>query len=486
MSLSTALSIAQSSLLNTGKQTSVVSRNMMESKNPDYARRTAVLASSAPGSRVVDIQRAANDQIFRQNLSALSSWSGQNALNIGIERLGLSINGVENVSSPANAIAELQKSLQTYSASPSNRTLAESAVNAARQVVRTLNEGTENIQNLRIETDQQIAGAVGELNSLLAQFQEANKAVVSGTKSGRDVSDALDQRDAILKKIAEYVPISPSVRGDNDMVLVTKDGSMLFETTARSVTFDPSAGYAAGMSGNTVYIDGVPLVMASGGNTDASGSLAGMIQLRDSVSSTMQSQLDEMARGLITAFAESDLTGVGPDAVGLFTWPGAPDIPAAGTLEHGLAGRISLNAAYDPAKGGNPELLRDGGANGADYVANTGNHASFADRLIELGNKMTEPMTFDPAAGISATSSLTTYSSNSIGWFQGVRKEAASAVEAKSALAMRTAEALSNEIGVNDDMEMSLLLELEHTYQASARLIKAVDDMLSSLLDAVR
>jgi flagellar hook-associated protein 1 FlgK len=32
---------------------------------------------------------------------------------------------------------------------------------------------------------------------------------------------------------------------------------------------------------------------------------------------------------------------------------------------------------------------------------------------------------------------------------------------------------------------MSLLLDLEHTYQASARMMKTVDDMLSSLLDAV-
>ena len=60
------------------------------------------------------------------------------------------------------------------------------------------------------------------------------------------------------------------------------------------------------------------------------------------------------------------------------------------------------------------------------------------------------------------------------------------AAEGKEALATRTAEALSNATGVNVDMEMSLLLDLEHTYEASARLIKAVDDMLSSLLVAVR
>jgi flagellar hook-associated protein 1 FlgK len=51
---------------------------------------------------------------------------------------------------------------------------------------------------------------------------------------------------------------------------------------------------------------------------------------------------------------------------------------------------------------------------------------------------------------------------------------------------LRTSEALSNETGVNIDEEMALLLDLEHSYEASARLIRAVDEMLSALLSAVQ
>ena len=39
MSLSTALSIAQSALRNTSRQTSIVSRNVSDASNPDYTRR---------------------------------------------------------------------------------------------------------------------------------------------------------------------------------------------------------------------------------------------------------------------------------------------------------------------------------------------------------------------------------------------------------------------------------------------------------------
>lgn len=483
MSLSSALSIAQSALLATSKQTSVVSRNVADASNPDYTRRIAVVTSTAPGARMVEIQRTANDLLFRQNLQALSAWSGQSALYDGMDQLDLSVNGVDNASSPSAAIANLQKALQLYATTPSNQNLGTSVVDAAKQVVNSLNSGTKAIQDFRTQADSQIATAVNDLNSLLSQFQDANKAVITGTRSGTDVSDALDQRDALLKKISEYVPVSTFTRGDNDMVITTKDGTTLFETVPRSVTFTPSSGYSAGTPGNTIYIDNVPVSAGTGDNTTADGKLAGLLKLRDGVASTMQSQLDEIARGLITAFAET--APAQPNATGLFTWSGAPAIPPAGTLVDGLAGSISVNAAFDPSAGGNPALLRDGGANGVAYVANTGGGASYADLLIGYGNKLDQPMAFDTSTGIAVSSGVSDYAANAIGWFEGVRQQASTNADNKQALAARSAEALSNDTGVNIDQEMSLLLDLEHTYQASAHMMKTVGDMLDSLLAAV-
>ena len=68
-------------------------------------------------------QRAA----VQEQSAALSSWNGQSTLYDGMERLGLAVNGADNASSAATAIGELQQALQIYSASPSNRNLAENA-----------------------------------------------------------------------------------------------------------------------------------------------------------------------------------------------------------------------------------------------------------------------------------------------------------------------------------------------------------------------
>ena len=52
----------------------------------------------------------------------------------------------------------------------------------------------------------------------------------------------------------------------------------------------------------------------------------------DATIAEIQAQLDETARGLIASFAESDQSGGGGAArTGLFTYSGAPAVPAAPT-----------------------------------------------------------------------------------------------------------------------------------------------------------
>jgi flagellar hook-associated protein 1 FlgK len=483
MSLSAAFNIAQSSLFNSSRQTSVLSRNVQEANNPDYTRRTALLVSTSSGAQVVQVRRAADDQLFRQNLSAISAWSSQSSLSSGLDQLDTKVNGVDGSTSVATILGKLQQALQTYSASPSSPNLAATTVEAARSVVRSLNDASTSISAFRADADGHIATAVDDLNNLLAQFKTANDTVVSGSQSGRDVNDALDKRDTILKKIAEYVPVTVMSRENNDMALFT-NGATLFEKVPRSVSFQPSSGLAAGSAGNPIRIDGVPVTLGVGGDTNGAGKIAGMLQLRDDVTMTVQRQLDEVARGLITTFAETSRGG-GAAAAGLFTWSGAPAIPAAGTLVDGLAASISVNAAFDPAKGGNPQLIRDGGANGADYVANTTGAASYTTQINAFLTRLDQPIAFDASARAGTSLNVSDFAATSLGWFQAIRKDAATASETKEALASRTAEALSNATGVNVDEEMSKLLDLENGYQASSRLIKAVDDMMAALLAAV-
>ena len=245
MSLTSALGIAQRSLLNTARQTSVVSQNISNAQNTDYSRRSAVLVSTAPGATALTIQRATNDALSRSNLSALSSYNAQSTLQTGIDNLTLQVNGVENASSASTLIGELQEALQSYATTPSNENLAENAVEAARQLANTLNNGTDAIQTFRSQTDQDISVSVARLNDLLSQFQAANNTVIHASQAGTDASDALDQRDSLLKQIAELVPVSTISRASNDMVITTASGVTLSPAVERRVTLTHRSCYSS-------------------------------------------------------------------------------------------------------------------------------------------------------------------------------------------------------------------------------------------------
>jgi flagellar hook-associated protein 1 FlgK len=494
MSLTSALNTAQSIFNNTGTQSSVVSNNIANSSNANYNRRTADLATTSAGASVVQISRTQDSSLQNQFLSSTSDDAAQEQLLTGLENIKSTMGGNDYETSPSTYLVALQQALQTYAGSPSSTTAAQGAVTAAQDVANSLNQSTQDVQGIRENADKQIGSDVDSLNGLLTQFQQANDAVMSasasqtGTSSSAStaLSDALDQRDALLTQISQYVGITTSTRDNNDMAIYTTGGNVLFETIPRTVTFQPTAGYTPGSTGNAVYIDGVPLAAGQGPDTTGQGSLQALLQVRDTVAPGYQTQLDEMGRTLVSMFSETNSTD-GTQAPGLFTWSqsdGTPgDTPTDPTVINGIAGTITVNPAVITSAGGDPNLLRDGGINGSDYVVNTTGAAGFSDQLDGYVTAMNADVDFDPASGIDTNSSILDFASNSIGWVEAQRSSASTAAENTSAALSRSSDAYSNNTGVNLDEELSLLMDIEQSYKAGTKILNAVDEMLQSLLD---
>ena len=209
--------------------------------------------------------------------------------------------------------------------------------------------------------------------------------------------------------------------------------------------------------------------------------------MRDNLAVTYQSQLDEVARGLIEVFAESDQSPSPslPDVPGLFTYSGAPAMPTSGSLLPGLAGTIRVNPAVDPAQGGDASLLRDGAISGNPaYDYNPSGGSAFSGRLQEFLDGLGADRSFDGAAQAGTSATVGGYAASSIAWLQQSRKSASDDADYSDTLQENVSEALSKETGVSLDEEMTRLLELERSYQASSRLISTIDNMLSTLLQA--
>ncbi len=487
MSLSVALNTARQALQTTATQIAVSGSNIANANDASRSRKIATPTTDASGAPyVATITRATNDSLLTQYLGANSDTSASAALLDGLDRLQDTVGDTEDGTSPAAKIADLSSALQAYANAPSDSSLGQAAVSAAQSVASALNSASQTVTDVRNDADAAMADSVDKLNSLLDQFETLNQEIVKATQTGQDATDALDQRDSLLDQISQEIGISVVRRADNDMAIYTDSGVVLFDKTARQVSFTQTSSLAAGTTGNAVYVDGVPVTGDNATMPISSGTLAGLATLRDETAPTYQAQLDEMARGLVESFAESDQSGGGgTDKAGLFTWSGGPSIPASGTLSSGIAASIKVNSAVVPSEGGSTTKLRDGGINGTAYKYNDTGAASYSDRLTGLVESLDTPRSFSTASGLDASASLSDFATNSVGWLEDQRQSTSDTADYQSALLDRVSTALSNDVGVNLDDEYAQELQLEQSYQASSKLINLVNDMFQTLLDAV-
>ena len=487
MSLSVALNSAREALQTTATQIAVSGRNIASADDPTASRKIATPTVDSNGSsHITTITRATNNSILAQYLGANSNSSASQALLDGLNRLQDTIGDTANNTSPAAKIAALSSALQAYANAPSDASLGQAAVSAAQSVASALNNASQTVTTVRNDADAAMATSVDNLNSLLAQFQSLNTKVVTETQLGQDATDALDQRDGLLNQISQEIGVTVLRRGDNDVALYTDSGVVLFDKAARKVSMTPTTSLTPGSTGNPVLVDGVPVTGNNAPMPISSGKLAGLATLRDETAPTYQAQLDEMARGLVESFAESDQSGGGgPDRTGLFTWSGGPAIPASGTLSTGIAASLKVNPAVVTSQGGRNARLRDGGINGASYTYNTTGAASYSDRLSGLIDQLNATRSFSSASGLEVSGSVTDFSTASVGWVENQRQTTSNTADYQSTLLTKVKTSLSNAVGVNLDDEYAQQLQFEQSYQASSKLINVVDTLFKSLLDMV-
>ena len=492
MALTIGLDVARSSLAATAEQISVVSRNVSLAGVANGARKTAAVITGPGGNVTVSrITRATDDLLLDKALSSNSSAQTGKAIASALEKLQATVDDTDQERSPAALIGKLSDALQTYSANPSNVASALSAVSAAKDLGASLNSASAAVADVRRQADADIAASVARVNGLLQQFSQLNKEVVSGTRTGRDVTDQLDARDAVLKDLSSEIGIKTLQRADGDLAIFTESGVTMFDGSAREVSFSPSGSLPSGQLGAPVYVDGVPVAGTPQVMAIKNGKIAGLVAVRDHVAPSYEAKLDEIARGLIEAFAEHDQSAVPilPAAAGLFTYSGSPAVPASGSLIVGLAGDIRINANADPDQGGQPLRLRDGGisspANPA-YNYNPAAAASSSDRIQQLISQIEVRRPFDPSAGLGNSQSVAGFASAAVSALEAERSSVSRDASYRQVVGERAASALSKVTGVNLDEEMTRMLELERTYQASARLLTAIDGLLGTLLDSVR
>lgn len=471
MSISAALNSALSGLSASSRQTDVISSNLANALTPGYAPRE--LGLEAQGGRggvtVTGITRHVDPVLLgdrRLADSALAGAQTRAGFAASVERvLGLPGEG----DSLADRITAVEAAIAGATARPEDDIRLATVLRDLTALGGALNTASSQIETLRSRADSDIATAVEQLNTGLGRVAELNTRIVAARASGQDVASIEDQRQQVIDGIADLVPLRQLERPRGAVALVSTGGALLLDGRAARIGFEATPLVAAHMTLDNglvsgLEIDGQAVQTGAGGPLDG-GRLAALFDNRDGLGQAAQRGLDALARDVIERVEA--LTP--PPSPALFTDAGARLDPAG---EAGLAGRLAINPAIDPAQGGALFRLRSG----PDATA-PGTPAA-APFLAALGAALS---TLSASAPGEARRDLSGRAADLSSRIAQGRLAAESAVSFASGQAGELRE-LELRGGVDSDAELQRLLLVEQAFSANARMIQTLDDMMQTLL----
>ena len=256
--ISSALNHALAGLSVSAAQSALVARNVSNAGDENYTRKSAEIYTMPGGTPMVSaVNRSTDRQLLDKLLASSSDEAGKTVILDTLTRMSSLSGDPEDNRSLAAGLSTLQQSLRAYESNPASITLGRDALEAARGLVEKLNNASHEASLIRSEADEAMSGSVDRINSLLAQFKIVNDGVVRGQGTANELSDTLDQRDAILKQLSDEIGIRTTVRPNNDILVYAEGGAVLFEGSPRTVRFAASTPLAPGVAGGAVLIDGV-------------------------------------------------------------------------------------------------------------------------------------------------------------------------------------------------------------------------------------
>ena len=316
-----------------------------------------------------------------------------------------------------------------------------SVVNAGNTLAMTFNQSHETLTQLQDYISSDIAVNLEEINLKARQLRDLNQQILQSETSGSEANDLRDQRDLLVNDLSKLIDVNVSEDNNGNINIFVGSGqSLVTGVDAWELSTEPNPASSTqdfivwnGKNGSTVNI------------TDdiSNGKLKGMLEVRDSVVPDYISSLNGLAGRIIESVNTEHTDGGGVD---FFNGAG---IDAARDMEMAFSDADTVVAGVD-GPGDNRVALAIAELQ-SDNTAMT--DAGFADFY--------QSMVSDIGNAVQFSDNNMTNKSAMVDQIKNYR------------------ESLS---GVSLDEEMVNLVKFQHAYDAAAKLISTVDEMLDTLL----
>ena len=352
------------------------------------------------------------------------------------------------------AMTEFWNSWQEVSNTPSGYTERATLLANTENLTLVFNKLSRDLSQVQGDSDVSIKGAVDDINSLTSEIASLNLKIAE-VEAGNEHSanDFRDQRDLKLKALSSLVDVNSFEDADGYLTILTANGRTLVDRTR-------SWDLAAGTNANgfqDVFWESSSGAQQNITSNLSTGKLKGWIEARDAIIPDYLTRLDNMAVAMANTVNTQHNSGLdlngdpGLDYFSPFT--GASDI----TVNDLIVNDTNLIAAA-----ANTEGVPGGNSN--------------AIAMAEIQNQLL-------MSGGSAT--IDDFYNGLVSDVGRFVSQAKVNMDHQSTVSLALATYREEVSGVSMDEEMVNMIQFQSAYNAAAKLVSTVDEMLNTLIAMV-
>ncbi len=456
--ISDLLNIARRGLQAQSHALQVTSHNIANANTEGYSRQRVAMAPSAPlrtpvgmlgtgveVSQVVRLRESYYDWQLRLEYQELGRWQERaNAL--------AEVEGLLNEPSEYGLAATLQgfwDSWQDLANNPEESSARQEVRYWGQRLVAAFYGLDRGLIEVQQGLDEQVGLLINQINELGRQIAELNVQISQAEASGVQANDFRDRRDLLLNELSRLVDIQV-MEMPSGMVNITVGGETLvagdkvrtIEVTTTTVEGVVVHSPRWGVNGREVVIRG--------------GRVGGMLEMINDLIPQYRTRLDTLAAAVATEVNRLHQSGYAPD--------GSSGIPFFDPNTSG-AGDIALHPAVINSLNAIAASQDGTGANG--------------DIALQISRLKDELCIND------ASESINSFFRRTIAALGLDVQAAHSSVENISQFVQQLENRQESVSGVSLDEEMANLIAFQRAYQASARVVNVVDELMQTVLQMI-
>lgn len=473
------------------------------------------------GVEAESVQRMRNqfiDQQYRQETNKLSYWESRTDAIDQMEDIMKepSENGINK------AFSLFWQSLQDVGAKPDDPAARRVAIARAEHLAESFNYMDTQLKQIQNNIGNEINVATNQMNTILGQIASINKQVMDTEPNGYVPNDLYDKRDVLIDKLNEFIPVTVErvgIMGANSIAegyvkisFKTNNGESIELVNGK----DFAAVKANGVKGTEIigndienvfsqldiYDIGDPPDLTSSPNTvvyedfdPSKGKLLGMIEsygYEDAAGNTkgnfpeMLAKLDQLAETFVKTFNDFHKAGFDLNSTSTTVW-GTPPSPGSGNdfFEGTSASDIKVtNALLN-----DPKLLAAASKGGEE------GNGKWAQELANLQTRQLSSVVSTVTVGDATATyggsvnldkaTVQTFYERMVGQLAVDGQEAKSFKENSEALHLTVANNRDSISKVSLDEEMTNMIMFQQAYNANARMITVIDEVLDRIINGM-